>query len=82
MDGRESMRAIWRKFEFASITAAVVTVLFVIIGQSAEQLAFSVVGGNTQVGVVKPQFNAIDYASTGAVAKGPVVIGPCATRQP
>lgn len=71
-----------RKLEFASVAAIAVTLLFVIIGQSAEQLAGSGSLAPALGDKVKPQFNAIDYASTGSTAKAPVIIGPCATRQP
>jgi hypothetical protein len=72
----------WRKFEFASVTAVTVTLLFVVIGQSAQQLADRGGGAIVQADQVKPQFNAIDYSSTGAVGKTPVVIGPCDTHRP
>ena len=82
MDEQEDRRQNWRKVEFASISAVAVTLLFVVIGQSAEQLAASSVVETTPGGKVKAQFNAIDYASTGATGKAPVVIGPCATPRP
>ena len=72
----------WRKLEFASISAVAVTLLFIVIGQSAEQLAAGVAVDSAPGGKVKTQFNAIDYASTGATGNAPVVIGPCATPPP
>jgi galactitol-specific phosphotransferase system IIC component len=72
----------WRKLEFASITAVAVTLLFIVIGQSAEQLADNNGLSLAHADKAKPAFNAIDYASTGSTNKTSVVIGPCDTRKP
>jgi hypothetical protein len=82
LDEQEDRRRMWRKVEFASVSAVVVTLVFVFIGQSAEQLATTASLEHAQADKVKPQFDAADYASTGSTSKAPVVIGPCATRQP
>ncbi len=82
MDEQEERRRMWRKLEFASVSAIAVALLFVIIGQSAEQLATAAAPEFLQADKVKPGFNAVDYSLTGAIGKPPVVIGPCAARQP
>ncbi len=64
------------------MTAIAVTVLFVIIGQTAEQVASTTVMGIAQSPKPTPKFNAIDYAATGSTGAAKIVIGPCDTRQP
>ncbi len=74
---------------FAAIWAAVLTLACVIIGQTAEQFADTMAAPNSVVAsasdmkkgnaaaAVKPQFNAIDYATTGAIKGQTVIISPC-----
>ncbi len=72
-------RPIWRKVEFASVTAIAVTLLFVVIGEGVEQIASRSNDDIAQAPKANPQFNAIDYAATGSTK---IVIGPCDTRKP
>jgi hypothetical protein len=82
LDDFEDKRPLWRRLEFAAVTAIVVTLLCVIIGQSAEQLASNTVLEAAQSAKSTRNFNAIDYAATGSIGAAKVVIGPCDTRQP
>jgi len=72
-------RTIWRKLEFASVSAIAVTILFVVVGQTVEQVAAVSVVEVAQAPKAAPKFNAIDYATTGSTR---VVIGPCDVRKP
>ena len=79
MGEQENWRPVWRKLEFASITAIAVTLLCVFVGQTAEQVAVNSFAEVAQAPKSAPKFNAIDYAATGSTK---VVIGPCDTRRP
>ncbi len=68
--------------EFAAVTAIAVTLLCIVIGQTADQLASTAVIGVAQTPKTSPAFNAIDYAATGSTGAAKVVIGPCDTRKP
>ena len=79
-------RPFWRKIEFASVTAIAVTLLFVVVGQTVEQVAVNSVVEVAEApkGASKstPKFNVIDYAETGSTGGTKIVIGPCDTRRP
>jgi hypothetical protein len=79
LDEQETWRPIWRKLEFASVTAIALTLLFVIVGESVEQVAATAVDEVAQAPRGAPKFNAIDYGATGSTK---IVIGPCDTRKP
>ncbi|HXT06629.1 MAG TPA: hypothetical protein VN715_06815 [Roseiarcus sp.] len=77
MDEEDIGRISWRRLEFAGVTAFAVAVSCLFIGQAAEQYAAQVAPLPVIAAKVSPKFNAIDYATTGAVKSGLVVIGPC-----
>ena len=78
MDDNDIRRISWRRLEFAGVTAVAVALSCLFIGQAAEQYAEVISPpASSQVAKAAPNFNAIDYATTGAVKSGMVVIGPC-----
>ena len=82
MDDQDNPRVSWRRLEFAGVAAIAVTVACTLIGQTAEHYAASLQPPPSEAVASRPAFNAIDYATTGALKSGLVVIGPCDTRQP
>jgi hypothetical protein len=72
----------WRRLEFLGATALAVTFACLFIGQAAEQYAGRVVGPATETAKLRPNFNAIDFATTASIKGGMVVIGPCDTHSP
>jgi hypothetical protein len=66
---------------FASAWAAGVTLLCIAIGTGAQQFADSVEPSRPLVAAAppakKPVFNAIDYATTGAIKGQTVILSPC-----
>ncbi len=82
MDEEEIPRWSWRRFEFAGVAAFAVTMVCLLIGESAEQYATQVVNSQTETAVAQPRFNAIDYAATASIKSGTVVIGPCDVHKP
>jgi hypothetical protein len=65
---------------FAAAWATGLTLLCVMIGTSAQQYADSLDPAPTQVAAAKgkkPVFNAIDYATTGAITGQTVILSPC-----
>jgi hypothetical protein len=79
VDEEDIRRISWRRLEFAGATAFAVALSCLFIGQAAQQYA-AVVAPVTVVAKAAPTFNAIDYATTGALKSGLVVIGPCGDR--
>ena len=70
----------WRRLEFAGVTAIAVTLSCFFVGQMAEQYAAEIAPPVVVAAKPAPKFNAIDYATTGSVKGGVVVIGPCDER--
>lgn len=78
-----------KNVSFAAISAGFLTLFCIIIGQGAERLAGSVTPANSSLmagadtkssnssTIAKPKFNAIDYATTGAIKGQTVIISPC-----
>jgi len=79
-DEEDIRRVSWRRLEFAGVTAFSVALSCLLIGQAAEQYAAEVAPPPVVAVKAAPKFNAIDYATTGAVKSGLVVIGPCDER--
>jgi len=67
----------WARLETIAVAALVVTVLCVFIGETAQQYAAQNAPAATETAQARPRFNAIDYAQTGAIKTGTVIIGPC-----
>ena len=80
MDEEDIRPISWRRLEFAGVTAFAVALSCFFIGQAAEQFAAQMTPPTTVVAKAAPKFNAIDYATTGSVKGGVVVIGPCDDR--
>lgn len=80
MDEEDIPRMSWRRLEFAGVTAFAVALGCLLIGQVAEQYAAKLAPPPVVAAKVPAKFNAIDYATTGAVKGGIVVIGPCDER--
>jgi hypothetical protein len=65
---------------FAVAWAGGLTLLCIVIGTGAQQVADSLEGSAPSLAVAeakKPTFNAIDYAQTGAVKGQTVILSPC-----
>ena len=80
VDEEDIRRISWRRLEFAGVTAFAVALSCLFIGQAAQDYAAKVSPPPTQTAKARPRFNAIDYATTGSVKSGVVVIGPCDDR--
>jgi hypothetical protein len=77
----EDIRPIsWKRLEFAGVTAFAVALGCFFIGQTAQQYAAQMTPPVAVAAKAAPKFNAIDYATTGSVKGGVVVIGPCDDR--
>jgi hypothetical protein len=81
----------FQRLEFATVAAATITVVCLMIGQGAERYAASplptaIALDDQNAAPTKPEarrapsFNAIDYATTGALKGRTVVISPCSDR--
>lgn len=80
MYGEDETRTRNQTFGFAAAWAAGLTLLCIVIGEGAQQLASSLDPTPVQVAdtVGKKQiFNAIDYATTGAIKGQTVILSPC-----
>jgi hypothetical protein len=75
-------RLAWRRLELVIVSAFAVTLGCLFIGQTAQRYAMQLQARATQVAKTKPIFNAIDYATTGALKSGTVIIGPCDAPRP
>jgi hypothetical protein len=75
-------RPTWRRLELVSVSAFAVTLGCLFLGQAAQRYAMQLQTPAPQVAKTKPVFNAIDYATTGAIKNATVIIGPCDTRRP
>ena len=76
-DEKESPR---KTFGFAAAWAGGLTFLCILIGTGAQQFADSVEATPPVVAAIlakKPTFNAIDYATTGAIKGETVILSPC-----
>ena len=82
MDEEQAKSAMWRRLEWAGVAAISVTLLGLILGQTAEQLAAQATPPVVETVKMQPRFNAIDYATTASIKGGTVVIGPCDTHNP
>ena len=82
VDDDETRGVSWQRLEFAGVTAFALTMSCLFIGQAAEHFAAQVQASPTQMAAARPRFNAIDYATTGAVKNATVIIGPCEDRRP
>ena len=72
----------WRRLELVGVMALAVTLISLFVGQSAKDYAAQFGTPATETAQMQPRFNAIDYATTGSVKTGMVVIGPCDTHKP
>jgi hypothetical protein len=69
-------------FGFAAIWAGVITVVCVLVGQSAVQFAkLSAPMGGGPLASARPDFRAIDYSATGSLKGQAIVINPCTGKQ-
>ena len=68
---------------FAATAAAILTLMCVVIGEGAQLFAANLAPATTAVAAAtpRPQFNAIDYATTGSVKGQLVVISPCSAEK-
>lgn len=81
MDEQEVKPRSWLRVEFAGIAALAMIFGCLFIGETAEQLAENIVPV-VEDSKLKPQFNAIDYSSTGSTKSATIVIGPCDIKRP
>jgi len=78
----------FRNIGFAATWAGAITLICIIVGQTAQQYAGDATKNASSVASTeaekpsRPLFNAIDYATTGAIRGQTVVIGPCAIDKP
>ncbi len=82
MGQEQEKKSSFRRLELVGASALALTLGCLFIGQTAERYAAQVKPTTTQTAQSKPVFNAIDYATTGAVKNATVIIGPCDTRKP
>jgi hypothetical protein len=82
MDQEQEGRSSLRRLEVVGATAFAVTLGCLLIGQTAARYSAQVQPAPPQTAQSKPVFNAIDYATTGAVKNATVIIGPCDSRKP
>lgn len=83
MDQWFGLRGWLKQIEFTVIAAIAIAAACVMIGQSAERYADSEASAVADAtpqsnGKNTPNFNAIDYATTGSVKGQTVVLSPCA----
>jgi len=72
----------WRRLEFLGATALAITLACLFLGQAAERYADRAAAPATETAKLRPNFNAIDYATTASIKGGMVIIGPCDTHSP
>lgn len=78
----------FRNIGFAATWAAAITLICVIVGQTAQKYALDsstnapIVASTEAAKTSRPQFNVIDYATTGAIKGQTIVIGPCVNEKP
>ncbi len=91
MNWRAGVSGLMQRLEFAGATAAAITLICLIVGQSAERYVegaapVAVAVADPNPGAPRPGtravpiFNAIDYATTGAIKGQSVVISPCGSQ--
>jgi hypothetical protein len=70
------------RLEFVGAMALGVTLLCVLVGQTAQRFADQEAPLPIETAKLKPHFNTVDYATTASIKNGVVIITPCDTHTP